>query len=350
MLFSKKKWQLFSLIIIGILTFILLFHIREDLKNILSPLIWSIVVAYLLDPLVNFIQREKLKRSLAILIIYLIFIGIFIIIGWSIIPAIIKETKNLIGDMPYYTGQIQEFLLLIRQSGKSQLPKSINNLLENGITAVEDSIINGIKSAYFTVANFFSGILNIVIIPVIAYYLLKDKEYFIKLAVQFIPKKWRSKIIDVAKDSDKVIGGFIKGQIIVTAFVGIFTALGLYLLNINYAFTIGILTGIINIIPYFGPIIAAVPATIIAFFQGPIKVVWVIVLFFIVQQVEGDIIAPKIIGSNVGLHPVAIIFSLLIGGSFFGVVGMILAVPVAGTIRVVGKHIINYIITVNDNY
>lgn len=350
MQFPKKKKQLFLLILAGILFFMLLFHIRENLKSILSPFVWAIVVAYLLDPLVNFIQRERLKRSLAILIVYLLVIGMFIIIGWSIVPAIIEETKKLIIDIPYYAEQIEEFLLIVRESSESQLPGSVNSLLENSIATVEDLIINGIRNIYLSVVSFFSGILNIVVVPVVTYYFLKDKEYFTKLIIQFIPKRWRTKIIEVAKDSDKVIGGFIKGRIIIAIFVGIFTVLGLYLLGIDYAIIIGILTGIIDIIPYFGPVIAAIPAIIIAFFQSPIKVVWVIILLFIIQQVEGDIIAPKIMSSNVGLHPVIIIFSLLIGGTFFGIMGMILAIPATATIKVIGKHVINYIATSNDNY
>ncbi len=350
MTFSKKKWQLLFLIIIGILFFILIFRIRGELMEILSPFIWSIIFAYLLNPLVNFLQEKKVNRSLAILITYLLLTGVFIVIGWAIIPVIIKETKNLMGDLPYYTEQVQDFLFMIRKSTETQLPGIFNDFIENSISSVESRIVNGVRSVSITIVDFFSGVLDIVMIPIVTYYFLKDKEYFNKIVIQLIPKKWRTKVIEMAKDSDRVIGGFIRGKIIVAIFVGVLTAFGLYLLNINYAIIIGIITGIIDIIPYFGPVIAAIPATMIAFFQNPIKVVWVIILFVIVQQIEGDVIGPKVIGSSVGLHPVAIIFSLLMGGTFFGVIGMIVAVPVAGTVKVIGKHIINYIATNDDNY
>ncbi|WP_087677521.1 AI-2E family transporter [Garciella nitratireducens] len=350
MTFLKRRRNLFFLIIIGVLFFMLIFHIRKELISILSPFIWSIIFAYLLNPIVNFLETRKINRSLSILLTYLTLISIFIVIGWTIIPAIVDETKNLIHDLPYYTEQVEKFLLMIRKSTQAQLPVIFNNFIENSINSIEDSIINKIKSISYIVVNFFSGILNIVMIPVVTYYFLKDKEYFKKIMIELMPKKWRIKILEIAKDSDRVIGGFVRGKIIVAIFVGVFTALGLYLLNINYAVIIGVVTGIIDIIPYFGPVIAAIPAIIIAFFQHPIKAIWVIILFIIVQQIEGDVIGPKVIGSSVGLHPVAIIFSLLIGGTFFGVIGMILAVPVAGTVKVVGKHIVDYIATNDDNY
>lgn len=318
--------------------------------DVLSPFIWSIIFAYLLNPFVNFLQEKGVNRSLAILITYLLLTVVFFVIGWAIIPTIIKETKNLMGDLPYYTEQVQDFLFMIRKSTETQLPRIFNDFIENSISSIENRIVSGVRSVSIAVVDFFSGVLDIVMVPVVTYYFLKDKEYLKKITIQFIPKKWRTKVIEVAKDSDKVIGGFIRGKIIVATFVGLFTTFGLYLLNINYAMVIGIITGIIDIIPYFGPVIAAIPAVIIAFFQDSIKVVWVIILFVIVQQIEGDVIGPKVIGSSVGLHPVAIIFSLLMGGTFFGVIGMIVAVPIAGTVKVIGKHMIHSIATRDDNY
>src|SRR5699024_1763953 len=146
---------------------------------------------------------------------------------------------------------------------------------------IEESLVNSVQNLSLAIVDFFSRILNIVMIPVITYYFLKDKEYFTNLLVRLIPKKWRSLLLEIGRDTDKVIGGFIRGRVIVAVFVGVFTGVGLSILDVNYALIIGIIAGILDIVPYFGPVIGAIPAVLIALLQEPIKAVWVTVLFVI---------------------------------------------------------------------
>ncbi len=350
MIFSKKKWRLIILWGISIILLIFLFRIRMELKSILSPFIVAMLFAYILNPLVNFIQNKKISsRFLSVILVYVILFSLIIIIGWSIIPALVVETRKLIIEIPNYTNQVQNIVLQFRESSLNQLPEGFSNVFDENIRRIEEVIINSFTSITEIIVNFFSRILNIVMIPVLTFYFLKDKDFFKGNLINLIPRRWKSKILEIAKDSDRVIGEFLRGRIIVAIFVGIFTAIGLKMLGINYAIVIGLVAGIVDIIPYFGPLIGAIPAVIIAFLQGPIKAIWVIALFFIVQQVEGDIIAPKVIGTSVGLHPVTIILVLLIGGTFFGIIGLILAVPVAAIMKVIVEHIIDYIATTNNH-
>jgi len=353
-----KRWHLFFLFIAFFLIFLLLFRIREQLRSILEPFVIAIALAYFLNPLVNYIEKmlrgmgefKKISPRLpAVIILYMILVSIVLFLGWYIIPALITESKKLIADIPNYIQEIQGKILLFRESGIKQLPKSISRMMDSNIEQVEATILNSLENLVMLILNFFSRMLNIVMIPVLTFYFLKDKNHFVRLIHYSIPRRWKSAILEIAKKSDRVIGNFIRGRLIVALIIGIFISIGLRIMGIQYAVIIGFIAGILDIIPFFGPVIGAVPAIILAFLQDPTKVIWVILLFIIVQQVEGDIIAPKIIGESLGLHPVSVIFSLLVGGTFFGIMGMILAIPATAILKIIIEYMVNHIAT-DDNY
>lgn len=139
---------------------------------------------------------------------------------------------------------------------------------------------------------------------------------------------------------DKSISQFIRGRIIVGIFVGITTTIALFILNIDFAFSIGMLAGIADIIPYFGPVIGIIPAVFFALLEGPLKALWVIITFTTIQQIENNIITPKVVGESVGIHPVTVIISLILGGGFFGILGMILAIPVVAVVKILYSYIV----------
>lgn len=342
---KNKKWIKWLIYVIGIIIIYLIFTIRVKLLSILNPFILAIVLAYLLNPIVNFVENKGVKRILSVLIVYLLFIAIIVTLGWTIIPSIVDETSKLISDLPEYANQVQDFIKDFRESNQTRLPNSVNQIINDNVDKIETVAINSLKRISSFVIDFFSQFLNLILVPIIAFYFLKDKDKFKRGMISLIPQRWREEILDVSSDIDDAIGNFIRGQIIVALFVGGLSALGLYILKIKYALVIGVIAGLTNVIPYFGPFIGALPALIVALIQSPSKVLWVAGLFTIIQQTEGGIISPNIIGSTVGLHPVAIILSLLVGGSFFGIIGMILAVPVAATIKVIFKHIVKRITT-----
>ncbi|MCR1897947.1 AI-2E family transporter [Irregularibacter muris] len=344
MIFKRRTWLLGLFYVIVFLILYFLLKIRAQLFSILSPFIIAIAFAYLLNPLVNFVQKKGVGRFYSVLLVYLLFIGLIVILGWSVIPTIVDETSKLVSDLPDYAEQVQKIVKNFRESSKNQLPESINNIINQNINRIEDIAIHSLQKISSIVINFFSRFLNIIIVPILAFYFLKDKDEFKRRITLLIPQKWRTEILEISTSVDKVLGSYIRGQILVATFVGGSTAIGLYLLDVKYALVIGLIAGIVDVIPYFGPVIGAVPAMIVAFIQQPIKALWVLILIAIIQQLESGIVSPKIIGSSVGLHPVAIILSLFIGGSFFGVVGMILAVPFTATIKVIGTHLMNYIV------
>ena len=153
-----------------------------------------------------------------------------------------------------------------------------------------------------------------------------------------IPKRYRLTIYSLAKEINLIIYGFIRGQLVNAGLVGLLISGGLALLGIKYSLFIGLLAGLFDIIPYFGPIIGFIPASVLALAKSPISVVWVLVIFVLVNQIEANIISPKIIGERVGLHPLAVIFAIFAGGELMGIIGMLIAVPAAAVVRVLLTH------------
>ena len=180
--------------------------------------------------------------------------------------------------------------------------------------------------------TFFSKIFNFILIPVITFYMLKDLDYFKNQLILLIPKSKRSKLLYLFKDIDNVFGKYIRGQILISIFVGILTTIMLIIIKVRYALVLGIFSGLSNIIPYFGPIIGMIPTLIFALLDSPSKAMYAAGAYLLVQQIESGIIAPKVIGESVGIHPIYIILALLIGGKLFGVTGLIIAAPVAAVI------------------
>ena len=159
--------------------------------------------------------------------------------------------------------------------------------------------------------------------------------------LSWIPDRWRSDIVGLMIEMDNSLGSFIRGQLLISAIVGILIAVGLSIMGVDFALIIGLIAGIFNIVPYFGPIIGAVPAVVFALLKSPLTAVYVVLLFAVVNQVESSIISPNILGEHVGLHPVTVIFSIISGGYLFGILGVILAVPVTSIVKVTLRYVHN---------
>ncbi|MGO1819587.1 MAG: AI-2E family transporter, partial [Senegalia sp. (in: firmicutes)] len=226
------------------------------------------------------------------------------------------------------------------------LPFGLNQIkdtIENNISNVQEILLDAASGTMNFIMNFFSKALNVVLIPIIVFYLVKDKDYFKKNVILTIPNKHRTSLISLSREIDYSLGNFIRGQLTIAAFVGTLTAIGLLILDVNYAFTIGLIAGVTNVIPYFGAVIGGGIGMFFAFLDTPIKALWVLILFIVVNQIEGNFLQPKIMGDKVGLHPIIIIIALLVAGNLFGIIGMLIAVPIATTVKIVFSHIIRKI-------
>ncbi|SDK53586.1 AI-2E family transporter [Natronincola ferrireducens] len=346
---GKKQIYQFIFIFIVLLLMIFMFRIRGLLFQILGPFVFAIVLAYILNPIVHFLYTKGIPRIWGVLLLYLTIMCIILILSFTLIPRITEEVKRLIELMPQYSNDIYDYLYdvyLKYDRNLQNLPPEldgIKGLLRLNIDRIEAIIFGAVTAITNILLNVFSKVIGLVLIPILAFYFLKDVDKFKRSIVLLIPKSCRHQVIKIAEDIDKVLGGFIRGQLTVAAFVGLLTTISLLILRVEFAVLVGLIAGTANIIPYFGPVIGIVPGVLFALMDGPIKALWVIIVFTVIQQIESGIIAPKVVGKSVGIHPVYVILALIIGGKFFGVIGLLIAVPAAATIKVLGKHFISYV-------
>ncbi|WP_077367766.1 AI-2E family transporter [Anaerosalibacter sp. Marseille-P3206] len=338
---------------LGFLIFVFLFFFIIKKYSFLSESIYAIFMAiifsYLLNPIVNYFEKKGLSRFLSVVLIYLILAVIIFLLIFVFGPNIMKEFKNLGSILPRYLDRVFGYFDSIYDKYIKNIDNippqldGVKGIFKDNVSEIEKIVTKWIKKFTDKTIDIFSKIFTIVLIPILSFYFLNDKEYFKKKIYFCIPKDYRNHVLKLSKDVNKVISQFIKGRVLVAMFVGITTTISLFFLRIDFALIIGLMAGIADIIPYFGPVIGIIPAVFFALLKSPIRALWVIIIFTIIQQIESNIITPKIVGESVGIHPVTVILSLIIGGGFFGVTGMILAIPVVGILKVLYSYLIENI-------
>lgn len=346
---GKKQILYFILSFILLIIVIVLFQAGNLMYEILSPFIFAIILAYTFNPLVSYIETKGVKRIWAVFIVYFAIAALIFIFSTTLLPKMVNEVKKLLESLPQLGndsyGYIYNKYVKYNKNIENLPPElsGVKDLLKFDGKKLEGIVMKVLSSVTNTMLSIISKLVNIVLTPILAFYFLKDAEKFKNMLILSIPKAVRKETIAVAKDMDQVLGGFIRGQLIVAGIVGILTTIALLFLKVEFAAIVGLVAGIANIIPYFGPIVGIIPGVIFASLGGLNKVIWVIITFTAIQQIESAVISPKIISDKVGVHPVVVILSLIIAGKFFGLIGLLLAVPTAGIIKVLGKHFINYI-------
>jgi predicted PurR-regulated permease PerM len=317
--------------------------VLERVLPVVIVLIGATFFAYLVYPPINWLQKRRWPRWLAIAAVYVVLLiivgGIFAFIG----PRIAFEMRALGRDFPGLLMQTRGAIVGANNNLLDAVP------LEARVTAV--NVIDQLVTQLQTAAGAFAGqalsialsvasvITGLIIIPVLAAYILLDLDRLRNMSIQFVTERRRQVVLDVLADVDSVLSGFIRGQIIVGSIIAVIVTVMLLLLHVKYALLIGIFAGVTDIIPYVGAIAGAIPAVLIALFtNGPLSMLVVATGFLAMYEIEGHFIAPAIVGQRVGLTPLLVIVSILVGAELGGVLGMFVAVPIAGTLRVLAKR------------
>jgi sporulation integral membrane protein YtvI len=346
----KKRLILYSAgFFIIILLGLFFFHFRKKIISILLPFIAAVILSYLLKPLVKKLEDRRIPRSVSILLIYLVFSLLIIAAFIFVVPELINNTKDLTNTLPDLTERYQKMFNKYMSSIQSSkwspdIKNAIFKEIQNGSNAVQNYIMETLRKGLDTLIKIVSMILNLLISMIIAYYFIKDANFFREYFLSLTPRKWRNGLINCSREINAVLSNFIQGQLLTALIVGILESIGLLLINLKYPFVLGLIGGVANIIPYFGPFLGAIPAVAIALIDSPAKALWAVVVFTVVQQIDNAFISPKIIEGKLGLHPVTTILAVLIGGEFFGIVGMLVSVPVFAIIKVLLKRTIEAIV------
>ncbi|WP_316246000.1 AI-2E family transporter [Bacillus sp. E214] len=303
----------------------------------LSPFIGAALISYLLHPLVEKVHQKGLHRGLAIGLIYLVFFGA---VGYGLykgIPVFINQMIDVAERAPemaeLYRGYIARF-----HSQTSSWPFGLHDRLEQIISSIEMKLSSSITVLIEALSGLSDFFIFVLLIPLISFYLLKDAEKIIDFGLRLFPKKSRDTTKKFLKDIDHSLGGYLRGQLLVCTIVGSFAAILFWLFGMKYPLLLSLFIGVTNIIPYFGPLIGAVPALLVAITMSTGMVIKVAIIIIVIQFLEGNVLSPIIMGKTLKLHPLIIIFALLVGGEISGILGLILAVPILAFLKVAITH------------
>jgi predicted PurR-regulated permease PerM len=315
--------------------------------TVLFPFLVAALITYLLHPLVEKIHGMGLHRGLAVLIIYLLFFGGVGFALYKGIPAFITQIKDLAENLPTFADQYRIWLQSV-QNQTSEWPMGIHERIEDGIVSFEKRFETILSNVLTNMVNILNSIFVIAIIPFIAFYMLKDINVIKKAAWYITPRKWRQQGILFLRDVNQSLGSYIRGQLFVCVIIGSISTILFWIIDMKYPLLLGFIIGVTNVIPYFGPVIGAIPAVIIAATVSVKMVIFVVIIIFGLQFLEGNILSPLIVGKSLHMHPLMIMLALLAGGEVAGVVGLILAVPILAIIKVAILHARNHFMKKNE--
>ncbi|MCY7752847.1 AI-2E family transporter [Bacillus haynesii] len=316
-------------------------------STLFTPILIAGILYFIFNPIVRFLEK-KLPRTLSILLIYLVFVAFIGFVLSAVGPVFTKQVTDLFNSIPSYVKQIQIF---IKQMSNSQWFTWIMNQdfvsvakIESSIgeylTSLPENITGSLSSVFGVVTNIA---LTAVTVPFILFYMLKDGHRFPNLAVKILPEKYKNEGLKIFKDLYETLAAYIQGQLIVCLFVGTACFIGFWIAGVKYALILGLIIAVTNIIPYVGPFLGATPAVIIAFLDSPTKAFIALIIVVAVQQTDGNLLSPLIIGRRLNTHPLTIILLLIGAGSFGGILGMILAVPAYALLKAFTLNIVRLV-------
>lgn len=330
--FNKKTVRL---VILGAV-FLSTLYLLSLVRGILLPFILAVVLAYILNPLLVVLQHNGFSRTSALVAVYIVGIMAMVTAFLYGFPVIVRELNDLARAVPQLTTETQDLVYSAYERYRSiPVPESISRVLNENASNIQAALIQGIQTTVNTILGFFSNLVSIVLAPILAFYLLKDWDHLGRRLMSFFPVRLKEPITTLWEEVDRVLVGFIRGHLLVATFVGVFTGIGLTIIGMDFIILLSVIAAISNLIPYFGPFIAAIPVIALALLISTTTAIQALFVMFVVQQIESNLVSPAILGESVGLHPITIVFVLLAGGSLFGILGLLLAVPVAAVSRII---------------
>lgn len=308
-------------------------------RVVLTPFALAAVIAYLANPLVMRFESREMPRSIAILSTYII-IGIVIALTfYLIIPRLIGELNDVLVSLPNQLQGLNRYV----QTGFQWLQRlpvgiPIEEMTTEAITRVQNIITSLAARSLDFIVNLFSSAVYLVLIPFIAYYILRDKELIGQALTRVLPVSRRPEVMGLLLQLNRVATAYIRGQLIVSGITGLLVTLGLVMLGVRYSVLVGLIAGAFDVVPYFGPVIGAIPAVLLGLVKSPSTALWCAIWISFVQQIESVYLQPRVMSEQVGLHPLLVVFAVMAGGNLFGIWGMLVAVPLVATGKVIGNY------------
>lgn len=330
-LHNKVFRSILFLVVLGT-TFYFLYLIWDV---VLSFLIGGVLAYFLYRP-VLWVEKKGFNRSWAILSIYILLIIMLALILWFTIPKLINELIGVAALLPQYANHFDE---LVNQINGMHLPGKLDEIIIQNTSRIENSIYAALQNIIMVLYGLLSKLFIVIFAPIMAFYILKDWEQIKTAFAMLLPPHTRKEAAVLAENIDNVIIEFAKGYLMIAAIIGFLVGTTAALIGVKYAILIGIIAGVTELIPYFGPILGGIPAIGLALSQSSSTALYMGVAIIAIQQIESNIITPKLIGERVGMHPLLMVFALLAGGKLMGIWGLVIAVPLAASLRIIGHYL-----------
>jgi len=316
------------------------------LAPILTPFVVAALLAYLGDPLVDRLEKLRLSRTLAVTVVFLLLFLSVALVALLLIPLLEAQLSAFIAKLPSYLDWVSTRVVPWVQhtfgvdAGTLDMDSIKQAVLNHWREAggVAAWVMKSVSSSGMALAGW---VVNLVLIPVVTFYLLRDWDRLVARLHDLLPRHVEPAITIIARESDETLGAFLRGQLSVMVALGTVYSVGLWLIGLEFALLIGMLAGVVSFVPYLGFIVGIVVAGVAMYLQAGelLPLLWVLAVFGVGQVLESVAFTPLLVGDRIGLHPVAVIFTVMAGGQLFGFFGVLLALPVAAVLVVVLRHV-----------
>jgi predicted PurR-regulated permease PerM len=322
--------QISTATVFRLLLAVLLLLFLYVIRDVLVIILFSVVIASAIGPAVNFLQNRRVPRTIAAFLVYILLFILLALLLYLIIRPLSNELTNLSETLPLYIDRVSVTFEEVRST--SPYYEQVLTSIRDSLGEVSGNLRSIATNIFAALARLFGGITSAVMVIVISFYLAAQEHGISNFLRAVTPPVHQSYVLNLWGRAQTKMGRWVRGQIVLSLSIGVSVFIGLSIFGIPYAIILALIAAIFEVIPFVGPILAAIPAVLLALLISPVVALWTVLVYVIVQQLENYLLAPKIMERAVGLNPIVVIVSLLIGGQLLGVIGIILAVPVAAVV------------------
>lgn len=319
------------------------------------PIILAGILYYLMNPVVDYLEKQRIPRIYSIIGLFVLVVALIVWGSVVIIPKIQEQTVSFVGNFPKYVDTIDNKLTeILRDPLFNQFRDQLESAGEKFVSSAGDMLQDISKSTVQSLGSFVGAVATVLVavltMPFILFYLLKDGKQLAPYFVKFLPTRMRKPTLKVLGEMNDQVSSYIRGQLTVAFAVAIMFMIGFAIIGLDYAVTLGIVAGFLNLIPYLGSFLAMIPAVFLAIVAGPVMLVKVLIVFAVEQTIEGRLISPLVLGNQLAIHPVTILLVLLTSGKLFGIIGVILGILVYAAAKVIISHVFEWYTTISNLY
>lgn len=337
----------FRILVTAILVFVLIYLISLTnfifvpvgayIAAIAVPIVGAGFIFYVTNPIVNWLQRNKIPRVLGIIVVFLLIVLVGFLVSIYIAPIVQKQFTRFVDNIPYMVDSVER-LINLWQNNQNIIPPQLDGTIERITNNLDTYVENFTTFLIDFIGQIFGFVFSFFLIPFFLFFMLKDGHKLVPFISQFLSKEKSSSFKELMININHTLASFIQGQFIVSLCVGVMLYIGYVIIGLPYSLTLALFSFIMNFIPFLGPFLSAIPAILIGFFEDPMTAVWALVVMVVAQQIESNFISPNVMGRVLSLHPLTVITLVLAAGGIAGFLGLIFIIPAYAVIKTIIAH------------